>query len=156
MVNTILIPVISSYYLKDQNFYYVNGLVDNIFMLSISISIVPPIVLLINPLNLFTKIIRCIKSRPGTFTFIQEANSIRIKKSTIFFMREFNSRLAIKLFILLVISCSSASLSLFNQLYQSQYWLGICSCTGLKNILFLIDIKDLFLEWISLIMLRLR
>lgn len=66
MVNTILIPVISSYYLKDQNFYYVNGLVDNIFMLSISISIVPPIVLLINPLNLFTKLIRCIKSRPGS------------------------------------------------------------------------------------------
>lgn len=98
MVNTILIPVVSSYYLKDKNFYYVNGLVDNIFMLSISLSIVPPIVLLINPLNLFTKLVRCINSRPCTFILIQQANSIVIKKNITFFMKELNLRLDIKPF----------------------------------------------------------
>ena len=41
MINTILIPIITAYYVKDQNFYYENGLVDNIFMLSISTIVVP-------------------------------------------------------------------------------------------------------------------
>ena len=49
MINTILIPIITAYYVKNRNFYYENGLVDNIFMLSISTIVVPPLVLIINP-----------------------------------------------------------------------------------------------------------
>jgi hypothetical protein len=49
MINTILIPIITAYYVKNKNFYYENGLVDNIFMLSISTIVVPPIMLIVNP-----------------------------------------------------------------------------------------------------------
>jgi hypothetical protein len=70
MINTILIPIITAYYVKNKNFYYENGLVDNIFLLSVSTILVPPILLLINPYRIFMGIVRCIKSLPSTSIFL--------------------------------------------------------------------------------------
>lgn len=72
MINTILIPIITAYYVKDKNFYYENGLVDNIFLLSVSTILVPPILLLINPYRIFMGIVRCIKSLPSILFFYEE------------------------------------------------------------------------------------
>jgi len=65
MVNSIVIPVITAYEIK-KNVYSTSGLVDNVFMLGISMTIVPPIMVFVDPYNLFMKLMRCIKSRPGT------------------------------------------------------------------------------------------
>ncbi len=70
MINTILIPIITAFYVKDRNLYYENGLVDNIFMLSISAIIIPPIMLFVNPYRIFLAIFRCCKSTSGTIHII--------------------------------------------------------------------------------------
>lgn len=70
MINTILIPIITAYYVKNKNFYYENGLVDNIFMLSISTIIVQPILLFVNPARIVNAIIRCYKSTSGMSSLI--------------------------------------------------------------------------------------
>lgn len=70
MINSILIPVIIAYYIKDANIYQTSGLVDNIFMMSITNSLVPPILLFFDPYNLFMKIKRSFKSRAGNSWFI--------------------------------------------------------------------------------------
>lgn len=64
MVNSILIPLVTAFKIK-QNVYETSGLVDNIFMLSLSTSIIPPIMVLVNPYNLYMKIVRCYKSKPS-------------------------------------------------------------------------------------------
>lgn len=65
MVNSIVIPVITAYKIKN-NVYSTSGLVDNVFMLGVSMSLVGPIVVLIDPYNLFMKVLRCLKSRPNS------------------------------------------------------------------------------------------
>ena len=64
MINTIIIPVVTAYEIKN-NVYATSGLVDNIFMLGISTALLPPVILFIDPYNLFMKVVRCIKSRPS-------------------------------------------------------------------------------------------
>jgi hypothetical protein len=64
MVNSIVIPVITAYEIKN-NVYSTSGLVDNVFMLGISMAIVPPIMVFVDPYNLFMKLLRCLKSRPS-------------------------------------------------------------------------------------------
>lgn len=64
MVNSIVIPVITAYEIKN-NVYSTSGLVDNVFMLGISMAIVPPIMVFVDPYNLFMKVLRCLKSRPS-------------------------------------------------------------------------------------------
>lgn len=71
MINSILIPVITAYYIKTTTgVYQTGGLVDNIFMMSITNSIVPPFVIFVNPAYLIAKFIRFIKSRTGTLRLI--------------------------------------------------------------------------------------
>lgn len=70
MINTILIPIITAYYVKNKNFYYQNGLVDNIFMLSITTIIVPPILLIINPYRIAMGLYRCYMSSTGNIPLI--------------------------------------------------------------------------------------
>lgn len=66
MINSILTPVITAYYIKtDTGVYKVGGLVDNIFMMGIFHSFLPAIKLLINPYNIWINIKRCFKSRIG-------------------------------------------------------------------------------------------
>lgn len=90
MINTILIPIITAFYVKNKNLYYENGLVDNIFMLGISTIIVPPIVLFVNPYRIFTAILRCYYSKPSNVCPIQRRSWIRTKKSTIFCKKEWS------------------------------------------------------------------
>jgi hypothetical protein len=67
MINSILTPVIIAYYIQtDTGIYKTGGLVDNIFMMAISNAIVPPLLLIVNPGYLISKVLRCIKSRPST------------------------------------------------------------------------------------------
>ena len=73
MINSIVIPVITAYEIKN-NVYSTSGLVDNIFMLGISMTIIPPMMVFIDPFNLFMKLMRCLKSRPSNTTSIQIAN----------------------------------------------------------------------------------
>ncbi len=91
MINSILIPVVTAYEIKN-NIYQTSGLVDNIFMLGITTAIIPPIVIFIDPYNLFMKLMRCLKSRPCRFNFIQLANCIRIRRNITICMRESNSK----------------------------------------------------------------
>ncbi len=65
MVNSIIIPVITAYYIKG-NLYRTSGLVDNIFMLGISTIILPPVLVFVDFSALFFKLIKCLKSRPST------------------------------------------------------------------------------------------
>ena len=53
MLNSIAIPVIVNYQLKDGNIYKESGLVDDIFLLSLTSAFVPPLVRLIDPWYIF-------------------------------------------------------------------------------------------------------
>jgi len=70
MVNSIVIPVIIAYKIKDTNIYLPNGLVDTIFMLAFTNAFVPPILLLFDPSNIWAKIKRCLKSRSSNILLI--------------------------------------------------------------------------------------
>lgn len=65
MINSIVIPVVAAYEIK-EDVYSTSGLVNNIFYLGLTTSIVPPIMVMIDPYNIFMKILRCIKSKPCT------------------------------------------------------------------------------------------
>lgn len=113
MVNSIVIPVITAYKIKN-NVYSTSGLVDNVFMLGVSMSLVGPIVVLIDPYNLFMKVLRCLKSRPSTFLSIQIANYLKTRKSTTLSTKASNSSWDTTTSTLLTCSFLSVSLSLFN------------------------------------------
>lgn len=71
MINSILTPTITAYYIKtNTGVYMAGGLVDNIFMMAITNSIVPPILVLLDPFVLVTKLLKCLKSRKSTYLFI--------------------------------------------------------------------------------------
>jgi hypothetical protein len=71
MINSILTPTITAYYIKtNTGVYMAGGLVDNIFMMAITNSIVPPILVLLDPLVIVSKLIRCIKSRKSNCLLI--------------------------------------------------------------------------------------
>ena len=65
MINSIVIPVITAYEIK-KNVYFITGLVDNVFMLGVSTAIMPPMLVFIDPYNLYMKAVRCFKSSPGS------------------------------------------------------------------------------------------
>jgi hypothetical protein len=63
MMNSILTPIITAYYIKTTaGFYKVGGLVDNIFMMAFTNSFIPPLITLIDPYNIFVSMSRCLKS----------------------------------------------------------------------------------------------
>jgi hypothetical protein len=64
MINSILTPVITAYYIKtDTGVYQTGGLVDNIFMMGITNSLLPPIIVLLDPFVIWVKTLRCFKTR---------------------------------------------------------------------------------------------
>jgi len=69
MINSILIPVIIAKYIRNE-IYNSSGLVDNIFMMSITNSIVGPTLVFFDPLNILSKFMRCFKSRSSKCFFI--------------------------------------------------------------------------------------
>jgi hypothetical protein len=63
MINSILTPVITAYYIKtDTGIYQTGGLVDNIFLMSITHAIIPPILVLFDPYHFLMKLMRAFKS----------------------------------------------------------------------------------------------
>jgi hypothetical protein len=63
MINSILIPVIVAYYIKTTTgIYKSGGLVDNIFMMAFTNSLLPPIILFFDPFVLKRAIFKCLKS----------------------------------------------------------------------------------------------
>ena len=152
MINSILIPVIVAYYVK-SNIYETSGLVDNTFMMSFSIALTAPVVVIFDPLHILTKVIRLIKRRPCIYAFTQQANSTRTRKNTTCFMRASNLRLATSISMWSTCSCSSASLSHFNPSVSLLPSLDICLCTGFRSIRCSTATGDLFLPLISSIRL---
>jgi hypothetical protein len=63
MINSILTPVITAYYIKtDTGIYQTGGLVDNIFLMSITHAIIPPVLVLFDPYHFLMKLMRAFKS----------------------------------------------------------------------------------------------
>jgi hypothetical protein len=69
MISTILIPVMVANYIKN-NLYSTSGLADNIFIMTLTNTIVEPIVLYINPGYLIKKVMIYFKTKPGIFIII--------------------------------------------------------------------------------------
>ena len=53
LINSIAVPIIVSWYLKNGNIFDRSGLCEDIFVLGLASSFVPPIVKLVDPWNLF-------------------------------------------------------------------------------------------------------
>lgn len=71
MINSILIPVIVAYYIKTTTgVYKAGGLVDNIFIMAFTNSLIPPILLFFDPFVLKTAIFKCLKSRSCNYLYI--------------------------------------------------------------------------------------
>ena len=150
MINSILTPVITAYYIKtDTGVYKTGGLVDNIFLMSITNAILPPILVLFDPYYFFIKIVRCFKSTKSIIFFMQEANYIELKRSTICFTKEFNSRLDILISILSMSFFSFVFSSHCSLSCQLSVYLAIFLCSGLKSIVCFIGTNALCLELIS-------
>ena len=56
LVNSIFVPVMTNYYIKNQNIFGTSGLIEDIFILGITSSLVPPLVRIIDPYNIFLAI----------------------------------------------------------------------------------------------------
>lgn len=157
MINSILIPVIVAYYIKTSTgIYKSGGLVDNIFIMGLTNSLLPPIILFFDPFVIKTALFKCLKSRSCNYITIQQANFTRLKKNIILTMRGFNSKLDFNISILSTYSCSYASLFPCSLSYLSLHFLAIFLCIGFKNIACSIDIDDQFQELISLIRLFIK
>ena len=53
LVNSIFVPLMTNYYIKSHDIFGASGLVEDIFILGITSSLVPPIVRIIDPYNIF-------------------------------------------------------------------------------------------------------
>jgi hypothetical protein len=56
VVNSIIVPILVNFYIKDRNIFGKSGLVEDIFILGITSSLVPPLVRLFDPYNIFLHI----------------------------------------------------------------------------------------------------
>lgn len=65
MINTIIIPILVNYYIK-QDIYGRNGLANDIFMLGLTNSFVSPILKLIDLTYIINRIRKHIISKPST------------------------------------------------------------------------------------------
>lgn len=71
MINSILIPVIVAYYIKTSTgIYKSGGLVDNIFMMGFTNSLLPPILLFFDPFVIKRAVFKCLKSTSCKNLFI--------------------------------------------------------------------------------------
>lgn len=143
MINSILIPVIVAHYIKDD-LYNASGLVDNIFMMSITSSLIGPVLVYFDPLVLVNKLLRCIRSNPSKSTFIQIVNFIKARETITSFTWVCSSKLEVSTFTWSISLCLSAILFLCSRFASSSLSLVICLCIGLKNTAFSIDIEGLF------------
>jgi len=90
LVNSIFIPIIVNYYIKDQNIYDKSGLTEDIFILSITMSFVPPIIKLVDPYYIYATLLRCYYQRPSNHKLIQTIKSISININSTAISKKFN------------------------------------------------------------------
>jgi hypothetical protein len=69
LLNTIVIPILANYFIKN-NLYDKNGLADDIFMLGLTGSFLPPFLKVLNPSWIIKKILQCYKTRPSKIYLI--------------------------------------------------------------------------------------
>ncbi len=70
LINSIVIPIFANYFIK-SNLYEKNGLTDDIFLLGITSSILPPILKYFDGAYYYSKLSMCLSSRPSKyFNFI--------------------------------------------------------------------------------------
>ncbi len=69
LINSIVVPMFANYFIK-SNIYEKNGLADDIFMLGLTNSFVPPIMKFIDGGYIFSRIMVWYYSRPGNFYLI--------------------------------------------------------------------------------------
>lgn len=51
-MNSIFVPIMVNYYIKNQNIFGVSGLAEDIFILAAASSFLPPIIKIIDPWNI--------------------------------------------------------------------------------------------------------
>lgn len=73
LANSILIPIMANYFIK-KNLYEENGLIMDVFILSITNSFVAPLIKIFDPYYLYRIIYAKIKLMPSTCFFIQSPN----------------------------------------------------------------------------------
>jgi hypothetical protein len=70
LINSIFIPIVVNVYIKDNNLYNTSGLTEDIFVLAIANSFIPPIVRLIDPYYIFMEKRYLYYNRPRIFRII--------------------------------------------------------------------------------------
>ncbi len=53
LINSVVVPFMVNYYIKEGNIYGVGGLAEDIFVLALTNSLVPPLVRIIDPYYFF-------------------------------------------------------------------------------------------------------
>ena len=71
LINSILIPILVNYFLKD-NLYGVNGLAYDVFLLGITNSFLTPILKIFDGYYLFTRLLKRYMSRPSSKLFLNQ------------------------------------------------------------------------------------
>lgn len=143
MINSILIPVIIAQYIA-KNLYFTSGLVDNIFMMSFTNSLVTPLLAFFDPGYYIGKIKRCINSRPSNFYIMKIISWPKIKKITMHYIWDLNLRLELSIFMWSICLCFRAILYLCSRFVCLWLYLVIYWCIGSKNIACSIDTGDQF------------
>lgn len=67
LLNSIMTPIIVNYYIKGGNIYEESGLIEDVFILSITSSFMPPLVRLIDPYYIFIYIRKIYYNQTSTF-----------------------------------------------------------------------------------------
>ena len=69
LINSILIPMIVNYYIK-EDMYGQNGLASDIFMLGLTNSLLPPVLKILDVGYIINRILKYFKSKPSNTGFI--------------------------------------------------------------------------------------
>lgn len=78
LVNFITVPLIVNFYIKDRNIFGEGGLIEDIFILAITSSFIPPLVRLLDPYHLFLALRYKYYHNEGNFSAIQYVDCISL------------------------------------------------------------------------------
>ena len=80
-LNSIFVPIMVNYYIKDQNIFGVSGLAEDIFILGLASSFVGPVIKLVDPWNLLLSLRYKWYHDQGTSPHTQKGDSISTNTS---------------------------------------------------------------------------
>jgi hypothetical protein len=92
LINSIVVPITVNYYLKDTNLFRPSGLVEDIFILAIATSFVPPLIKLIDPYNILLILRFKYYSDEGKNYMIQKGDCTSIRQTSIRSAKKCSSR----------------------------------------------------------------